>query len=446
MITEVPIRALVEYAIGGGWGSETPTSGSMAVRILRGTDFANAKAGDFSKVPRRFEPKEKATRRLLQPGDIVLEISGGSKASNQTTGRTLLITERLLSQLGTAIIPASFCRLIRLRSDHVVPKYAYYALQEMYQSGRAGSYEHHSTGISNFQFEYFLDEERVALPPLPEQYAIAELLGALDDKIELNHRMNATLEAMTRALFQSWFVDFDPVRAKLDGRLPVGLDPATATLFPDSFHGSEVGPIPMGWRVGKVSEVADFGRSSINPGDFPSETFDHYSLPAFDEGRKPKEELGYAIKSNKLIVTPRSVLLSKLNPHIPRVWLPNLHATRRSVCSTEFIVASGRSAYSREFLYSLFTSAAFASTYGSLVTGTTGSHQRIRAESVQEMSVALPPLPLVEAFTKIANPLLELANQNIEQSRSVATLRDSLLPRLLSGELSMLGAQEVTRA
>ena len=97
-----------------------------------------------------------------------------------------------------------------------------------------------------------------ALPPLAEQKAIAAVLGALDDKIELNRRMNATLEAMARALFQSWFVDFDPVRAKLDGRPPAALDPATAALFPDSFQDSAVGHIPHGWKVGVLDELTKF--------------------------------------------------------------------------------------------------------------------------------------------------------------------------------------------
>ena len=95
------------------------------------------------------------------------------------------------------------------------------------------------------------------LPPLAEQKAIASILGTLDDKIELNRRMNATLEAMTRALFQSWFVDFDPVRAKLDGRQPTGLDEATAAIFPATFEDSAVGHIPKGWTVEPVGEVVD---------------------------------------------------------------------------------------------------------------------------------------------------------------------------------------------
>jgi len=279
-----------------------------------------------------------------------------------------------------------------------------------------------------------------------EQKSIAAVLGALDDKIELNRRINATLEAMARALFQSWFVDFDPVRAKLDGRHPVGLDPATAALFPESFQNSAIGHIPKGWTVGRVSNVSYFSRSSINPGEFPDETFDHYSLPAFDEGRTPKAVLGSSIMSNKLVVTRNSALLSKLNPHIPRIWLPDLHATRRSVCSTEFIVASARPSYSREFLFSLFTSAAFASTYGTLVTGTTGSHQRVHPESVLEMKAIIPPPDLIEAFTINAKPMFDQINRNIDQSRTLATLRDTLLPKLLSGELSVAGVESRLKA
>jgi type I restriction enzyme S subunit len=284
------------------------------------------------------------------------------------------------------------------------------------------------------------------LPPLAEQRAIASVLGALDDKIELNRRMNATLEAMARALFRSWFVDFDPVRAKQEGRKPTGMDDATAALFPDSFYDSEFGHIPTGWHVGRVAEVSEFSRSSINPADFPEETFDHYSLPAFDDGRVPKAEPGSAIMSNKLVVTRNSVLLSKLNPHIPRIWLPDVDNTRRSVCSTEFIVASTRSGFSREFIFSLFTSAAFATTYGTLVSGTTGSHQRIRPESVLEMKTVIPLPKLVEAFTTVAQPMFDKINRNIDQSRTLATLRDTLLPKLLSGELRVPDAESVVSA
>jgi type I restriction enzyme S subunit len=125
------------------------------------------------------------------------------------------------------------------------PRWAYYQLLTQDINGMDSGSAIPSTTRPDF---YAL---AVRVPPLPQQKAIAGMLGALDDKIELNRRINETLEAMAQALFQSWFVDFDPARAKLDGRQPTGLDPATAALFPNEFEDSELGPIPKGWEVGK---------------------------------------------------------------------------------------------------------------------------------------------------------------------------------------------------
>ena len=283
-----------------------------------------------------------------------------------------------------------------------------------------------------------LNRKKLLLATDPaEQKAMAAVLGALDDKIELNRRMNGTLEAVARALFQSWFVDFDPVRAKAEGRSPAGLDEPTAALFPTKFQDSELGPIPQGWNVGTVNDLTEFSRTSLTPANFPDEAFDHYSLPAFDEGRTPKTELGVEIKSNKLTVPVDAVLLSKLNPHIPRIWAPSINGDRRAICSTEFLVALPTPVASREFLFCLFTSDAFSRTYATLVTGTTGSHQRIKAESVLTISTVIPPTALVERFTTATKPMFERVNRNIDQSRTLAILRDTLLPRLFSGELPL---------
>jgi type I restriction enzyme S subunit len=263
----------------------------------------------------------------------------------------------------------------------------------------------------------------------------AESLAALDDKIELNRKMNVTLEQIAKALFKSWFVDFDPVHAKAAGRQPTGMDKATADLFPDSFVDSELGKIPSGWKAGSLSNLSKFSRDSINPGETPSEIFDHYSLPSFDEGKVPKTEEGSEIKSNKLVVTKTCVLLSKLNPHIPRIWLPNLRASRRSICSTEFIVASAIAGCTREYLYALFISEDFSRTYGTLVTGTTGSHQRIKAESVLQMRIPVPPAELISSFTDTMAPMINRVAINTKELQALAELRDTLLPQLLNGEL-----------
>ncbi len=280
-----------------------------------------------------------------------------------------------------------------------------------------------------------MTKARLRLPPLPEQKAIAAVLGALDDKIELNRRMNSVLEAMARALFQSWFVDFDPVRAKLDGRQPIGLDPATAALFPNEFEDSEFGPIPQGWEVGKVEDILSFSRNTIDPSKFPDELFAHYSLPACDEGRVPKLETGSAIKSQKFLVPPDAILLSKLNPHIPRIWFPNITGEDRAICSTEFLVAQPKPDFSRDFLFCLFTSSPFASEYATLVTGTTGSHQRVKVENVLFMKTTIAPRALVQQFSVLTEPMFDRIVCNTRESLMLTAIRDALLPKLLSGEL-----------
>ena len=162
----------------------------------------------------------------------------------------------------------------------------------------------------------------INLPPLSVQREIAAMLGSLDDRITLLRETNTTLEAIAQALFKSWFVDFDPVHAKMQGRAPEGMDQATAALFPDSFEESELGAMPKGWSLGLLSDLMQLHKGSINPLNHPEVLFSHFSLPAFDDGQMPVLEVGYEIKSNKTTVPSDAVLVSKLNPHIPRIWLP----------------------------------------------------------------------------------------------------------------------------
>jgi type I restriction enzyme, S subunit len=275
----------------------------------------------------------------------------------------------------------------------------------------------------------------IPLPPQTEQRAIAYLLGTLDEKIGLNRRMNETLELLARAIFKSWFADFDPVRAKSEGRQPFGLDAETTALFSDSFQDSPVGKIPKGWKPGHVGELAELSHKTFNPGDAPDEVFDHYSLPAFDENHWPAEQLGSQIKSNKTVVPTDAVLLSKLNPRIPRIWLPQVNPSRRSVASTEFLVATSKVGVSREYLFCLFSSNAFLDVFESLVTGTSGSHQRVKPEFLLAMQAVIPPFPLIGSFTRLVAPLLAQYVANLAESRILASLRDTLLPKLISGDI-----------
>lgn len=281
-----------------------------------------------------------------------------------------------------------------------------------------------------------LHTARIALPPLAEQERIAEVLQSLDDRIDLLRQTNATLEAIAQALFKSWFVDFDPVQAKMEGREPEGMDATTAALFPDGFEESELGLIPRGWRTYTFGEIATLGKGTVNPSAQSQTVFQHYSLPAFDAGQMPIAETGEAIKSNKTSVSPGTVLVSKLNPHIPRVWFVG-ESGENAVCSTEFLVWMPRPGIGSAFVYFVATSPEFNTTMRQLVTGTSNSHQRVRPDQLAQAHAAAASEASIAAFDKTTAPLLQRIEHNRQQAATLAALRDALLPRLISGKLRL---------
>ena len=184
---------LIDYSIGGGWGKEEPQGDfQIKVAIIRGADFPSIEQGIYDGLPVRWEKRTKATKASLLPGDIVLEISGGT--DDRPTGRTLYITEELLDSYNCPVIPASFCRLIRPVSG-INSAYLFFWLQSMYTKGRTWGYQNRSTGLSNFQYKVFAELEQVVVPELGIQCRIAELLLTLEDKRYLINRANDYLAA-----------------------------------------------------------------------------------------------------------------------------------------------------------------------------------------------------------------------------------------------------------
>lgn len=281
----------------------------------------------------------------------------------------------------------------------------------------------------------------VAVPSFDEQVRIADVLMLLDDRIDLLRQANATLESIAQALFKSWFIDFDPVRAKAEGREPEGMDAATAALFPAEFEASVLGSIPKGWSVGTFGELAILSKGAVSPMDLPTRLYEHYSLPAFDAGQLPVLEEGAAIKSNKTRVPRGAVLQSKLNPHIPRVWLVE-DPGEQAVCSTEFLPWVASKCANPALVYCTLRSPTFEAQVRTLVTGTSNSHQRVKPDQVAALSVVVAPPAVTEAFDSVASTLLAKVAANRLQARSLAEVRDALLPRLISGKLRLPEANE----
>ena len=280
---------------------------------------------------------------------------------------------------------------------------------------------------------------------LPAQRAIAHILGTLDDKIELNRRNNETLEAMARALFKSWFVDFEPVRAKMEGRAD-GLPQSVAALFPDEIAGKHVQEAPVGWNAYSLADIAVHHTSTVSPSATPEKPFEHYSIPAHDAGQTPTMQLGMGIKSNKTLVPDDAVLLSKLNPHIPRVWAPSNPKGALQVCSTEFLAFSPSALGSRSLLFSLFSDGRFRTMLRSLVTGTSKSHQRVPPKSLKTQFAIAGTPGAFRTFDRLARPWLDRVITNRVESQSLARIRDLLLPKLVSGAIPIPQAERVVEA
>jgi type I restriction enzyme S subunit len=286
-----------------------------------------------------------------------------------------------------------------------------------------------------------LVELPIPLPPLAEQKAIAAALGALDDKIELNRRMNATLEAMARSLFQSWFVDFDPVRRNKEegGRTKDEI----SALFPDSFQESELGQIPKGWGVEAVGEVV-----SCVGGATPSTSEPKYWEGATHHWTTPKDfsslqapilldtdrkltDAGIAKISSGLL--PAGTLL--LSSRAPVGYLAI--AAMPVAINQGFIALKCNDRASNFFM--LNWCQANMAEIESRATGTTFAE--ISKQNFRPIRVVLPPEELMAAFTAKVAPLYTKITANLHQTRTLATLRDTLLPKLLSGELSVSNLQ-----
>ena len=272
------------------------------------------------------------------------------------------------------------------------------------------------------------------LMPLPKaQRAIAHILGSLDDKIEANRRMNATLEATARAIFKSWFVDFDPVHAKANGETPTGMDAETAALFPDSFEESELGPIPRGWGVGTLGDLAKFNAWTLSKKDKLNQI--EYveisevmrgeigTVKTFVRGEEPSRA--------RRRLQHGDTVLSTVRPD-RRAYFLCLDPSPFLIASTGFAVFTPTS-HCWSFLHAALIRPEIFERLGALADG--AAYPAVAPEMIAALPTVMPSSELMAVFHGIAAPLYEQADQNRVESRTLAETRDALLPRLVSGEL-----------
>ena len=285
----------------------------------------------------------------------------------------------------------------------------------------------------------------IQLPPAPEQRAITQILGTLDDKIELNRRMNATLEAMARALFRSWFVDFDPVRAKMEDR-DTGLPKDIADLFPDRLVDSELGEVPEGWAQESLSEHCE----AVKGVSYKGSGLGDSGVPLHNLNSVDKRG-GYRCEGIKFysgdyadrhVVHPGDVIVANTDLGRERLLIgyaaivPKLFGDSGIVSHHLYRVRirpSGR--LSTAFLYGLLNSSQMHDVVAGYANGTTVTMLPI--DALQTPTVVVPQRALLEAFDALALLLEHRREQTVTESQTLGALRDTLLPKLVSGELRM---------
>jgi type I restriction enzyme S subunit len=273
---------------------------------------------------------------------------------------------------------------------------------------------------------------KVPLPNLITQNQIVGALRILDDRITLLRETNATLEAIAQALFKSWFVDFDPVHAKRHGRAPEGMDEATAALFPDSFEESELGLVPKGWRVGTLGDIAQTTKRQLQASELNTE-LNYVGLEHIPRKSLSLSNWGNAegLESAKASFVEGDILFGKLRPYFHKVVI----APFDGVCSTDILVCqSTEEAYYGVTAMYLF-SVPLIDYADRLSNG--AKMPRVNWKDLAAYPICVPPLVLAAIFSKTINPLITRMMANTHQAQALANLRDTLLPRLISGQLRL---------
>lgn len=351
--------------------------------------------------------------------DVLLNITGDSVAR--------------VCQVDSAVLPARVNQHVAIiRPDHqkLDPRFLRYWLAtptaQALLLSLAGS-----GGTRKALTKRMIELLEVPVPPIRVQHNIAHILGTLDDKIELNRRISETLEQTARALFKSWFVDFDPVRAKMKGRwrpsvsLP-GLPATLYDLFPDRLVDSRIGPIPEGWKVGTLGDVADEYRKNIRPTQIDT------TLPYLTLAHMPRRSISLAewataggIASNKFAFEKGDILFGKLRPYFHKVGV----APVSGVCSTDIVVLRPRSSIWFGFVLGHTSSTEFVNYTDAAATGT--RMPRTSWKTMEHYDLVKPPNTVAQAFSEAVVPMIDRIASCIHNCRAFTALRDNVLPWLI---------------
>lgn len=430
----IPMVKLGSHALKIGSGA-TPRGGSQVyleqgeIALIRSQNVFNGGFNRKGLVYINNDAANQLSNVTVQKSDILLNITG------ESVGRCC--------QVASDVLPArvnQHVAIIRTNLDEIYPDYLRYFLISPSMQSLMLSWAH-AGATRKALTKGMIESFSVPKPSIKIQQAIAHILGTLDDKIELNRQMNETLEGIARALFKSWFVDFDPVRAKAEGR-DTGLPKHIADLFPDSFEESELGEIPAGWTAEPLPELIEVNPSRPLRRGVVAPYLDMKNMPIC--GHSPATITQRPFTSG-MRFTKGDTLLARITPCLENgktAYVDFLAEGQIGWGSTEYIVLCPKLPLPAQFAYCLARSTEFRNFAIQSMTGSSG-RQRVQASSLSHFLLAAPPAAIAKQFGNAVQPLFTRAKFATEQSDTLASLRDTLLPKLISGELRVKDAERI---
>jgi type I restriction enzyme S subunit len=414
-LSEVASEMTVGFV--GTMATEYIDHGIPFLRSLN-VDRFKINSSDIRYISRDFHSRISKSR--LKPGDVVIVRTG-------KPGTCAVIPEELLEsncsdlvivRCGSEIFNRFLCYFVNSAATNHIAAHLVGAVQQHFNVASAKTME-------------------IPLPPIQEQKSIAHILGTLDDKIELNRKTNETLEAMAKALFKSWFVDFDPVRAKVEGR-PTGLPAEISDLFPDSFEDSELGEIPSGWKVKSLDKVAHF-LNGLALQKFPPEdgapTLPVIKIAQLKKGDSIGADRCSTAVPSDYVVRDGDMLFSWSGSLAVDIWCGGDGALNQHL----FKVTS--KTYGKWFFYQWVKH--HLPEFQEIAQGKATTMGHIQRHHLSEAMALIPKPSLLTAMDSAFAPLLDRAFGLRKQSNDLATTRDALLPKLISGEFRIPDAEKM---
>jgi len=425
-------------AINDGYRMKNEELGPAGIPFVRGGDIQDGVVRTQVQDHIRPEFAARLDSKLVRPGDVAFITKG-------TVGRV----GRVLAGQTPFVVAPQVCYWRTLDPSRLDPIFLYYLIVGSEFQNQLDAVKTHGSMVADYVSLSDQRTFRLSLPPPEDQKAIASILGVLDDKIELNRRMNETLEAMAQALFKSWFIDFDPVRAKMAGRPPAGMDDATAALFPSGLAGSPLDETPVGWSTTTLEQVT----SKIGSGATPrggDRAYVEQGITFIRSQNVYDSEFVWsgivritdadAEQLRGVTVQPEDVLLNITGASILRTCVVDQSALPARVNQHVAIVRAKPGVPAQFLHFHLLRPQTKAYLLG-MDAG--ASRQAVTKAHIESVPLTLPTPEVLQRFAQVCEPFFGAVANNREQTRTLASLREALIPKLLSGELRIRDAKHV---